>query len=155
MGAAGAQITLDIVGDGPERRVVERRARQAGVGRVRVLGRLPRERIPALFAEADAFVLPTRIESFGIAALEAMCAGLPVLARRDTGVEDFVEHGRNGLLGRSDRELADAVAALARNDELRAGIARINRELVPPYGWSDLVAQTLTLYERADALQHS
>jgi len=155
--AAGStvRITLDIVGDGPERRAVERRARQAGIGRVRLFGRLPREEIPRLFSDADAFVLPTRIESFGIAALEAMCAGLPVLARRGTGVEDFVQHGRNGLLGQSDRELGDAVVALARNDELRAGIAHINRESVPPYSWGEVVTRTLALYDRAEALREA
>jgi len=149
------RITLDIVGDGRERRVVERLAARAGTDRVRVHGRRTRDEIRALFARSDAFVLPTRMESFGIAALEALCAGLPVIARRDTGVEDFVTHRENGLLADSVAGLTQAVVELARNEPLRASMARANRDAKPPYAWSDIVAATIAQYERAERLQNS
>lgn len=149
------RITLDIVGDGRERRVVDRLAARAGADRVRVHGRRTRDEIRALFARSDAFVLPTRMESFGIAALEAVCAGLPVIARCNTGVEDFVSHRENGLLADSVVGLTQAVVELARNEPLRASMARANREARPPYAWSDVVAATIAQYERAERLQRS
>ncbi|HTE45326.1 MAG TPA: glycosyltransferase family 4 protein [Gemmatimonadaceae bacterium] len=150
---SAARVTLDIVGDGPERRAVERRAAQAGADRVRVHGRRTRDEIRELFAEADAFVLPTRMESFGIAALEALCAGVPVIARSDTGVQDFVKHGENGLLADSVAGLTAAAVELARNEPLRSSIARRNHAARPPYAWSDVVTATLAQYARAESLQ--
>jgi glycosyltransferase involved in cell wall biosynthesis len=147
------RITLDIIGDGRERFFIDRLAAAAGADRVRVHGRRTREEIRAIFAESDAFLLATRMESFGIAALEALLAGLPVIARRNTGVEDFVVHGENGLLGDSMTELADAVVDLALNEPLRATIAQRNREARPPFNWSDVVAATVAEYERAERLQ--
>jgi glycosyltransferase involved in cell wall biosynthesis len=149
----GVRITLDIIGDGRERFFVDRLAAAAGADRVRVHGRRTREEIRAMFAESDAFLLPTRMESFGIAALEAMLAGLPVIARRNTGVEDFVANGENGLLGDSISDLTDAVVELARNEPLRASIVRKNQEARPPFGWSDVVSATLAEYDRAASLQ--
>jgi glycosyltransferase involved in cell wall biosynthesis len=149
----GVRITLDIIGDGRERFFVDRLAAAAGADRVRVHGRRTREEIRAMFAESDAFLLPTRMESFGIAALEALLAGLPVIARRNTGVEDFVVHGENGLLGDSIEDLTDAVVELAQNEPLRAEIAERNREARPPFGWSDVVAATMAEYDRAARLQ--
>ena len=146
-------ITLDIIGDGRERFFVDRLAAVAGADRVRVHGRRSREEIRAMFAESDAFILPTRMESFGIAALEALLAGLPVIARRNTGVEDFVVHGQNGLLGDSIDDLTSAVVELAQNEPLRAAIAARNREARPPFGWPDVVAATMAEYDRAARLQ--
>jgi glycosyltransferase involved in cell wall biosynthesis len=150
---ASMRITLDIVGDGPERSIVSLFAAKEGANRVRVHGRLTREEIRTLFAHADAFILPTRMESFGIAALEAVCAGLPVIARRRTGIEDFVTNGDNGLLGDSIDELASAVVELARNEPRRAEMARRNRTATSPYGWDRVVAATLEQYERASGLR--
>ena len=106
-----------------------------------------------MFAESDAFLLPTRMESFGIAALEALLAGLPVIARRNTGVEDFVVHGENGLLGDSIEDLTSAVVELAQNEELRASIVERNRAARPPFAWSDVVTATVAEYDRAARMQ--
>jgi glycosyltransferase involved in cell wall biosynthesis len=148
-------ITIDIIGDGPERFIVDRLAEVAGVDRVRVHGRKSREEIRAIFATSDAFLLPTRMESFGIAALEALCAGLPVITRRNTGMEDFVADRKNGLLCGSWEDMAAAVAELATNEPLRAQIAQTNRATTPPYGWADIVVAAMGQYARAELLQGS
>jgi glycosyltransferase involved in cell wall biosynthesis len=150
---SSVRITLDIIGDGRERFFVDRLAAAAGAERVRVHGRLTREEIRAIFATSDVFLLPTRMESFGIAALEALLAGIPVIARRNTGVEDFVVHGENGLLGDSMEELTSAVVELAQNERLRAAIAQRNRAATPPFGWREVVAATIAEYDRAERLQ--
>jgi glycosyltransferase involved in cell wall biosynthesis len=150
---SSVRLTLDIIGDGRERFFVDRLASAAGASRVRVHGRRTREEIRGMFAKSDVFLLPTRMESFGIAALEAMLAGLPVIARRNTGVEDFVVHRENGLLGDSVEELTSAVVELAQNEPLRAAIVQRNRAARPPFGWSNVVAATLAEYDRAERLQ--
>ena len=144
---------LLVAGDGPSRPALERLARRRGVGEVvRVLGWLPRERLRALHAEADVFVLPTAREAFGIAALEARAAGVPVVARRGTGVEDFVRDGRDGLLAGSDAELAAAVARLVADDALR-GRLRAHARATPPsaFDWRAVIARHEAAYAEAGA----
>ncbi|MEP6621377.1 MAG: glycosyltransferase family 4 protein, partial [bacterium] len=108
--------------------------------------------IRALFSEADAFVLPSRMESFGIAALEARCAGLPVIARTNTGVADFIEHRRSGMLAPTDRGFALAIAELIRNNRLHQAILSHNRSTMPPYSWDRVVDLTMAQYEKARTL---
>ncbi|WP_214412202.1 glycosyltransferase family 4 protein [Sphaerisporangium fuscum] len=118
-----------LVGDGPARGSMERFLRSHGMeGWVSLPGRYTREQIRELLASADVFVAPAPRESFGIAALEARAAGLPVVARAQSGVADFVRPGKEGLLGRTFDELAGSVARLARDHELRELIALHNRE---------------------------
>ena len=74
--------------------------------------RCARAEIPALLAAADLFALPSVNEAFGIVALEARAAGLPVVAMRDGGAADLVEHGRDGLLAEDDEELAAQLGTL-------------------------------------------
>jgi phosphatidylinositol alpha 1,6-mannosyltransferase len=105
--------------------------------------------------ECDVFLLPTIRESFGLAALEARCAGLPVVAMASSGVSEIVQHGEEGLLGRSDAELAAHVATLARDATRRHAIADHNRSTTPPYDWPRLVDAHLSLYREAIALRES
>ncbi|MFG1874900.1 glycosyltransferase family 4 protein [Sphaerisporangium sp. NPDC049003] len=118
-----------LVGDGPARGSMERFLRAHGMeGWVSLPGRYTREQIRDLLASADVFVAPAPRESFGIAALEARAAGVPVVARAQSGVADFVRPGKEGLLGRTFDELVQSVARLTRDRELRELIALHNRE---------------------------
>lgn len=153
---APAAVRLRIVGDGRQRRPLERAIARAGVGdRVELLGYCSRDRIRDVFAESDAFVLPTVRESFGIAALEARSAGLPIVAMRASGVAEFVEHGRNGLLARDDAELAAHVALLSRDRQLLQTMAAHNRSTPPPYDWATVVDAHLAIYCDAIALREN
>src|SRR4029079_16980490 len=114
---------LCIVGDGPERARLERAISRHGLSsEIEVAGQRSQSEIRELLATSDVFVLPTLRESFGIAALEARCAGLPVAAMKASGVAGVIEHGREGLLAESDVEFAAYVAALVSESELRAAI---------------------------------
>ncbi len=73
---------------------------------------------------SDLFVAPAFLESFGIAALEARCAGLPVLAMRGTGITEFVADRREGLLADGDAAMAAALVEISRDAELRRGDRR-------------------------------
>src|SRR5215203_5896065 len=78
-----------LVGDGPEREALEREAERIGVGdRVRFLGFFAHDRLPAAMAHADLLVLPSVYEELGTVLLEAMSAGLPIVASRTGGIPD-------------------------------------------------------------------
>jgi len=89
--------TLLMVGDGPERDDAEREARDLAVAQdVRFLGRI--DTVAPLLQQSDLFVLPTQAESFGLAALEAMACGVPVVGSRAGGLPEVVEDGKSGIL---------------------------------------------------------
>ncbi|MBO4272850.1 glycosyltransferase family 4 protein [Microbispora triticiradicis] len=135
--AARARVPGDIamratiVGDGPARGRMERYLRERRMGWVSLPGRYTREQIRALLAVADVFVAPAPRESFGLAALEARAAGVPVVARAQSGVADFVSPGKEGLLGRTFDDLVASVVRLTRDSALRQSIAEHNRETEP------------------------
>lgn len=100
--------TLLMVGDGPDRGDAEHEARELGVAAdVRFLGRL--DTVAPLLAAADLFLLPSQTESFGLAALEAMACGTPVVAARTGGLPEVITDGVDGIL-----EPAGSVEAMAR-----------------------------------------
>lgn len=88
---------LLLVGDGPERSRIEHLIRDLGLEKdVVCTGKIKNPIDPLLVS--DLFLLPSETESFGLAALEAMAAGVPVLANRTGGIPEVVEHGVSGLL---------------------------------------------------------
>ncbi len=145
---------LRIVGDGPERPKLERLATKLGVqDHVFFFGHRTREQIRDMFANADIFVMPSKMESFGLAALEARTAGLPIIAMAETGVADFIHEGREGLLATSDAHLVEQLVRLAQDTDLRERIAAHNRDTLPPLGWQGVIARHVRLYREAIAMR--
>ena len=150
--AGAPAMRLVVAGDGPERRAMRRLADELGLGdRVELLGHLSRPELRAIYARAHAFVLPSERESFGIAALEARAAGLPVIGMLASGVRDFVRQGLDGLLARDDAELARHISRLALDAPFREYVGHRNRRVPPPYDWADVRAMHLDLYAHAAA----
>ncbi len=132
-----------VAGDGPERSRTEALARRMGVADLlHFPGFLERDRVRELLGDGDLFVLPAVLESFGIAALQARAAGLPVVARREGGVGSFIRHGEDGLLATSDREMTEGIVSLLRDPE---ALARMTGPRVLRHSWS----RVLPLYEAA------
>jgi glycosyltransferase involved in cell wall biosynthesis/uncharacterized membrane protein YbhN (UPF0104 family) len=143
-------VRLVIVGDGPLRPRIERCIRRRGLSEhVRVTGRLPRLQVREELAAASVYVAPAAKESFGIAALEARCAGLPVVASRRSGVGEFIRDRVDGILVDGDAEMVAALTDLVRDPTLRHRIAAHNREVAPQFDWVDVLERTERLYDLA------
>jgi glycosyltransferase involved in cell wall biosynthesis len=90
------RVTLDIFGDGPEREWLERSVAFGDIGCVTLRGSVRRPQ--DVFSEIGLLVLPSEAEGFGLVLIEAMAAGVPVVATDAPGIRDVVEHEVNGLL---------------------------------------------------------
>jgi glycosyltransferase involved in cell wall biosynthesis len=144
----GIDAVLCLVGDGPDRVQLERRAHELGVMRDTLfLGY--QEDVAQFYAAFDALVLPSSNEGTPVSAIEALAAGRPVVATRVGGVPDVVDEGKDGFLvepGATD-ELADRLGQLARDPELRERMGRAGRERVlPRYAVDRLVDDVDRLY---------
>ncbi len=113
----GAFLALDlpgtkvVIGDGPQRAALARRHPEA-----RFLGTLHGEALSAAFADADAFVFPSRTDTFGLVLLEALACGVPVAAYPVTGPIDVVNDPRVAVLDEDLGRAARAALALSRDD---------------------------------------
>jgi glycosyltransferase involved in cell wall biosynthesis len=131
-------------------------AERLGVAdRVTMVGKVPRPEVVREFAEADFLVLPSRFEPFGIVLLEAMAAGLPVVASRVGGIPEIVSEGETGLLVEPDNPdaLAEALRLLCQDESLRFSMGRSARERVKRYAWDSVVPRILSVF--AEALQEN
>ena len=140
---------LMLVGDGEERQQLEALVQGRDLeGWVTFLGRVPNESVPRYLAGADVFVLPSLSEGFPNVVLEAMAAGLPVVASRVGGLPEIVEEGENGFLveGGNPEQIADRVLRLLGDDELRARISATNREKARAYTWESVVDRLEEVY---------
>ncbi len=137
---------LVLVGDGPERPRAVERAEELGVGqRVLFLGK--HASVDELLACADLFLLPSRNESFGLSALEALACGTPVIATNMGGLPEVVVHGETGFLFPlgAVEEMAEAGVALLRDELLWNRVSGSAREDAVQRFSSDLV---IPRYER-------
>jgi glycogen(starch) synthase len=147
---AAVPIRLEILGDGPDRGSIERFVAEHGMHDwVSLPGRVPRASLPDRYAAADVYLSPARLESFGIAALEARTAGLPVVAREGSGVGEFVRDGVNGYLARDDDAMAVALARLATDGALRARMRAHNLDHPPEQDWPRVAELAEAQYARA------
>lgn len=120
---------LVLVGDGPERASVEALVASLGLARrVAFLGERPD--LGPLFSQADLFLLPSEQESFGLAALEALASGVPVVASRVGGLPEVIRDGTTGLLvpPHAPQAIAAAVLGLLEDEPRRAAMGRAARE---------------------------
>ncbi|MCB9515057.1 MAG: N-acetyl-alpha-D-glucosaminyl L-malate synthase BshA [Candidatus Krumholzibacteriia bacterium] len=125
------RTVLLLAGDGPELAALEYKARELGLGRqVKIVGAW--ERIEELLPVADVYLQPSEHESFGLAALEAMSCGVPVVVTSRGGPSEFIRDGENGfLLDPSDLGAwAARCDALLRDESLRRRVGLAGRASV-------------------------
>jgi glycosyltransferase involved in cell wall biosynthesis len=151
----GLSLDVSVMGDGDERSKIERHLRRHSMDSwVRLLGRCDRDQIRSVFARSDLFIAPATLESFGIAALEARCAGLPVLAMAGTGVADFIVHGREGWLVPSDDAMVETLSSLVRSPEVLARVAAHNRTAPSSVSWESVLHACERTYAQAAAMHN-
>jgi D-inositol-3-phosphate glycosyltransferase len=157
--ALGEQVRLLLVGGEPEehpaawnseqRRLDALRQHHGVAPLVRFAGAQPHADLPATYAAADLFVMPSHYESFGMAALEALACGTPVVAADVGGLRILIEHGRSGALVPP----ADAAALAAQLDTLlhdttqRATLRNGSLARATAYGWEKIAARLEALYQ--------
>ena len=143
-------VSLEIIGEGPERENLIRLANQLGVTpRVRFLGRKSRKEVADAMRRCSVFALPSRYEGLGCVYLEAMACGKPVVACRGQGIEEIVEHGNNGLLISPGNvvELTETLQRLLHSQLLRARLgAAAQRTIVQRCTLEHQAAELATIY---------
>lgn len=149
LAAERADVTLDIIGDGPARDGLQRQAAKLGVAdRVHMPGFMDRTALGRVYRDYDAFVTASTIETQGIVLLEAMSAGLPVVGVDALAIPELVRDGRDGLIvpAGDDAALAHAMARMLDDEELRARFGNACREDVRPHVLGSVVTRLESLY---------
>ena len=147
---AGTKVQVDVVGDGPRRQDLQSQLERRGLTDwVTLLGHRSAADVRTLLHEADVFIAPSRQESFGIAALEARSAGLPVVGYRSTGLADFVADGVDGLLVADAAAMVEAIVALLRDREQLRRLRATALRCPPPIRIEDAAHAVEQLYARA------
>jgi glycogen(starch) synthase len=145
---------LVVVGDGPVRPALERRAAaSAAPDRISFHGLVPHAEIPAVLSSLDVLVLPSAYEELGSVLVEAMAAGLPVVATRVGGIPEVVADGVTGLLvpAGDATALAGALDRLLGDPALTARLGRCARERSGAYAWPVLAGRIADLYRALQA----
>lgn len=146
---------LEIVGFGPERDPLERRAVELGLAdRVEFRGRVSSEELMEAYRRAACFVLPATLderadtEGLGVVLLEAMSYGVPVVATRRGGIVDIVEDGRTGLLVEDEpAAIARGVAAILDDPQRGRALGAAGRASVRErFGWDSIVDRLDAVY---------
>jgi colanic acid/amylovoran biosynthesis glycosyltransferase len=148
----GIEVEYDIVSDGPDRAKLEALRGELRLNeRVHFHGFLPRADVIAKLAASDVLLHPSEAEGFGIAVIEGMAAGLPVVVARSGGVQDIVEHGRFGYLyepGDIDA-LVEHVAQLATDASKRDLFGRLARSTAETrFSWEKHMTEMYQVWDR-------
>jgi D-inositol-3-phosphate glycosyltransferase len=143
---------LDYTGApiGPLARVAETVAAKGLASRFRLVGSQPQDQLPVFYSAADVVAVPSRYESFGLVAVEALACGAPVVASRAGGLRFTIDEGRTGLLVKpqSPEALAVGLETILSDDELRTSMSANARPSVLRYDWSNIAHQVMHVYRR-------
>ena len=148
---------LVVAGDGAARHAVDRLAPDAR-RRVVMLGVVPHHLVPPYHAASEVFCAPaTGRESFGIVLVEAMAAGLPVVASAIPGYREVVRDGKEGLLvpPGDAAALAGAVERLLDDRPLAKRLGRAGRTRARRYSWDTVAGEIESVYEAVTAVERS
>ena len=165
-GGPATSYKLRIVGDGPLRKELEHLTNRLNIEYiVEFVGKVAPEQIPHELANADIFVRPSRSEGLGISFLEAMAAGLPIIATNVGGIPDFLhplpeslppggggkgEGEANGFFCKVDdpKDFASKIKQLLEDVDLASSLGQAGRNLVVQnYNWNKIVEGMSSLFE--------
>ncbi|MEP6901902.1 MAG: N-acetyl-alpha-D-glucosaminyl L-malate synthase BshA [Actinomycetota bacterium] len=146
----GGAARLVMAGDGPEYSAVHHRARMLNVlEKVAFVGKQPK--IADYLGVADVSLLPSEMESFGLAALEAQACEVPVVASRVGGIPEVINDGETGFMSDigDTEKMSNDVLKLLNDDELRTSFGKRGRELaISRYSSEKIIPQYIAFYEK-------
>ena len=141
---------LVIAGSGQEEDNLSRQIKDLNMANsVFMMGKLPKERVAQLMAAANVFVLPSKIESFGLTLLEASAAGVPVVCSNAGGIPEVFRDGFDALLypPGDDDAMARAIIRLIQDKELAKKVRANALKTASKFTWERTAQQTLQVYE--------
>ena len=127
-------------------------ARDLGIDRViEFVGRVDQDELPIYYNAADVCVMPSYYESFGMAALEAMACGTPVVASRVGGLSTVVHHGHTGFLKswRCPEAFANSLDMILSSEDLQDSMGKAARKRAEGMSWENVAARIVDVYRAA------
>lgn len=144
------RLHVSIAGNGEACTKMRRYIAKHGLAStVTLRGRLSRSEVHQMLEASDAFIAPANLESFGLAALEARCAGLPIVAKASGGLPEFIGHEREGLICETDGDMTAALVRLGRDRELLRRLQHYNATTDCSVIWPHTLALLAHAYEVA------
>ncbi|MEF8833070.1 MAG: glycosyltransferase family 4 protein [Candidatus Thermoplasmatota archaeon] len=149
----GENVQFLLVGTGDFRPELEKIIKRNGLeDKVMFAGRVSKEELPNYYAATDIFVLPSvsRLEAFGIVALEAMASSVPVIVSDIPGVRDVIVEGEHGLLAEpmNSEDLAGKIRTLIKNPEMAKKMGKSGRKRVEErFTWTKVAKKIEKVYE--------
>lgn len=143
------EASLDILGQGDQRPMLEEYVREHGLQHVQFVGQVPNTEIYDYLNKNDILLSAPRIDNMPVSLLEAMNAGLLVISSRVGGVPYMIKDGRTGLLFESDNdeELAEKMLWAARHPEECIAMTKAAHEDVKKYTWESVKPKLLSIYD--------
>ena len=140
---------LLIVGDGPYRAALEKKAKELGIAdRLIFAGMVSPQEIWKYYSAGDVFVSASDSETQGLTYMEAMASGLPLLCKRDDCLEDVIRYGENGFLYETKEEFLDTLALLKNSREIRTEIGeQARRTALEKYSVPAFADACIEVYE--------
>jgi len=143
-------IKVMMIGDGPERSKAEARARELNIAEhVQFLGK--QDNVYLLLSLSDVFIMPSNLESFGLAALEAMVCGIPCITSNAGGLVELVKDGISGFTTEVGdvKKMAEHTTRLLKDPQLHSKLSKSTREYAIAHFHVDrIIPQYIELYER-------
>jgi glycosyltransferase involved in cell wall biosynthesis len=146
-------VRVSVVGEGPRHADLQKQIDRLGLSDwVQLLGHREPAAIRELLHSSDLFIASSRQESFGIAALEARAAGLPVVGYRGNGLADFIADGTEGVLVHDAAEMVDALTVLLNEPDELDRLRKTTLAFGPSVGPDQAIDSVYELYRRAQAM---
>jgi glycosyltransferase involved in cell wall biosynthesis len=146
-----ADVRLVLIGDGSEQETLKNYSEDLGIAaKVNFLGNIPFDDIPSYLKAADLFCFASVTETQGLVTMEAITAGLPVVAVDGTGTKDVIDHGQQGLLTPNDSAAqAQAIEQVLSDDTLRSRFKEAARQKAQSFEMKLQAQKLLDVYRQA------
>lgn len=149
---SGKNVKLLIAGGGNDRPLLETKCCELGImDKVAFVGKIPHATIPEFLSNVDVFVALSRKESFGVAALEAMACGKPVVVSDADGFCEIIEDGKDGFIVPRENPEAAAekiISLLSDSEKAKTISVAARKSVVEKYSWKKSVDTMMQVYDK-------